>query len=537
MRILFIFLTLLLSACSSLSFFQSTRQGSQPEPATTAATNQHQIEQKIKDVEKALHKNSTDPHTIATETVQTIQTPEPVRQYHDLWDKIVALYQFPTIRNKRIEAEKKWFLRNPDYFYRVSKRAEPFLYLIVEQIQQRNLPGELALIPIIESAFQPYAYSPSRAAGIWQFVPQTGKHFGLKQNWWYDGRRDIFAATHAALDYLQQLYQRFDNDWLLALAAYNSGGGNINKALRKVRKNNRKATFWELELNRETATYVPKLLAVAQLLADREQYADMHWYPIKNKPFLELVDSGNHIDLAIAAKLAGIRIEDIYRYNPGFNQWATDPQGPHFLLLPVTHVKQFKQNLAKTRAADLVQWRQYHIQPGDTLSTIARQHGISIATIKTANQLTSSKIRAGRILLLPVSSEHASLSPELQKRRQKILHQIHRQKKIYYRVRKGDSLWTIARKHGISYKKLARDNRISPLATLAIGQKLIIRTTAAGKYPRKQKVRRSYRVKKGDSLYTIAQRHRVSIHQLLSWNRTLKRSKYLQPGQKIIIYP
>ena len=475
--------------------------------------------------------------------MQTSHTPQTVTlpEYDNLWDKVVSLYQFPQVHNHRIAAEKKWFLQNPDYLTRVSQRARPYLYLIVQQIEQRNMPGELALLPVIESAFQPYAYSHGNAAGIWQVVPQTGRHLGLKQNWWYDGRRDIYAATNAALNYLKQLYQRFDQDWFLALAAYNAGGGNINKAIRRTRRknsnnnaDNQKVSFWQLTLPRETTAYVPRLIALAQILAHRDQYPQISFYTIPNKPYLQRVDCGTHIGLDVAAKLAGISLEELYRYNPGFNQWATDPNGPHYLLLPVKVVKTFQEKLAQTKKSDLIQWQQYRIKQGDTLSRIAKQHGISVVAIQSANHLRGTRIRAGKTLQIPLGNQK---NPLQSKEMQKILARIQRHKKLRYRVKKGDSLWTIARKFRVSYQQLARDNHISPRATLSIGQKLTINLNQQyrrHKHTAKNTIRR-YRVRQGDSLYTIAKRHKVSIKKLIQWNK-LSANRYLQPGQQLVIY-
>jgi membrane-bound lytic murein transglycosylase D len=330
----------------------------------------------------------------------------------NLWDKIPHLYQFSNsvdknlsnIYKKRIAKEKKWYLDHPKYLYRVSERAQPYLYLIVEQIEQRNLPGELALLPIVESAYQPHAYSRGRAAGIWQFVPKTGKYFGLKQNWWYDGRRDIYAATNAALDYLEKLSKKFDNDWLLALAAYNAGEGTINKAIKRNRFLHKGTSFWELKLPKETRAYVPKLLALAEIIKELNTNK-IKLLPIKNESYLELVDCENHIDLAVAAELAGISIEDLYKYNAGFNQWATDPDGPHHLLLPISAVKTLNKNLAKADKNDLIRWSQYKIKQGDSLSRIAKIHGVSVTALKNANRLKNSRIRAGKYLVRIVLSQ------------------------------------------------------------------------------------------------------------------------------------
>jgi len=465
-----------------------------------------------------------------------------------LWNKIPHLYKMPALEdpvlsNQRIISEKNWYLNHADYLYRVSERAQPYLYLIVEQIEQRQLPAELALLPIVESAFKPHAYSRGRAAGLWQFIPGTGKYFGLKQNWWYDGRRDIYSSTNAALDYLEQLSKQFDNDWLLALAAYNAGAGTVRKAIKRNKKLSKGTSYWDLKLSKETRAYVPKLLALAQIVKEREENK-IALLPIKNETYLGLVDSESHIDLAVAAGLANISIETLYKYNPGFNQWATDPEGPHHLLLPIDAINTFNKNLNITDKNKLIGWSRYKIKPGDSLNRIAKQNSISVNALKKANQLSNSRIRAGKYLVIPVAGKNSSYyNPEVNQQRDKIIAKINSQKRFIYKVRAGDSLWTISRRYRLPYKKLARVNGISPLATLSIGQRLKIwlapnqktksfKTASAAKL---NDTKIKYNVRNGDSLYAIAKRYKVSVKQVVSWNQ-LSQNSYLRPGQKLVLY-
>lgn len=471
----------------------------------------------------------------------------------NLWDIIPTRFQIPQQHHRSIAVQKRWFLKNPDYLLRVSKRAQPFLFFIVDEIEKRGLPAELALLPIVESAFQTYAYSHGRAAGIWQFIPSTGKYFGLKQNWWYDGRRDIYAATHAALDYLTQLNRRFDNDWLLALAAYNAGAGNVNKAIRKNKRLGKGISFWDLKLPKETKAYVPKLLALAQIIkANKEQPHDsIPLLKIDNRAFLQQVDVGKQIDLAVAADLAQISIDQLYQYNPAFNQWATHPQGPHKLFLPITQIQSFQQNLAQLDKNQLVQWTRYKIKNGDSLSTIAHRYQVTIQDLRQVNHLRNNSIRAGKFIFIPTASKNSKhYSQTANNRRNKILQKIHRSKRKVHVVKSGESFWTIARKNHISYKKLAKVNHLSPRDTLSIGQKLIIwhdsvyekaarksaqRNLSSRPTARKIEKKISYRVRKGDSLYVIAKRFKVTINKVVKWNR-LNKKRYLKPGQKLTLY-
>lgn len=262
----------------------------------------------------------------------------------NIWPRIQAGFTMPTdINHQALKSELSWYASNPLYMQRVLQRAEPFLYYILEETEKRKLPAELVLLPIVESAYQPFAYSHGRAAGIWQFIPATGKAYGLKQNWWYDGRRDIYASTEAALNYLEQLNKMFKGDWMLALAAYNSGSGTVRRAIKRNKKQNRPTDFWHLQLPKETRAYVPKLLALKELIANPEKYAlSLHF--IANTPGFKQVKITTQIDLALAAKLAEIDLKTLYNYNPGFNRWATDPDGPHTLLLPIKAADTFETN-------------------------------------------------------------------------------------------------------------------------------------------------------------------------------------------------
>lgn len=233
-----------------------------------------------------------------------------------------------------MKARIAWYARHQAYLDRVAERATPYLFHIVEEIERRGMPMELALLPIVESAFHPFAYSRSHASGIWQFIPGTGRNYGLKQNWWYDGRRDIVAATDAALRYLDKLNKEFHGNWLHALAAYNTGERNVGRAIKRNRKAGKQTDFWSLRLPRETRGYVPSLLAVAELLAEPEKYG-ITWQTIENKPYFTQVDIGGQLDLATAAGLADLSMDDLYTLNPAFNRWATAPDGPHHLLVPV----------------------------------------------------------------------------------------------------------------------------------------------------------------------------------------------------------
>lgn len=464
----------------------------------------------------------------------------------DLWDRMRAGYGFPEQDNLRIDAEIGWYARHPDYLARTVERARPYLHLIVEALEQREVPMEIALLPIVESAYQPFAYSHGRAAGLWQFIPGTASRYGLKQNWWYDGRRDVVASTQAALDYLQYLHTFFDGDWMLALAAYNSGEGTVRRAVTRNHAEGRATDFWSLDLPRETRAYVPKLLALGAIFSQPQEYG-LDLPSIADEPATVAVDIGGQIDLAKAAELAGISLEELYRLNPAFNRWATDPDGPHTLLLPVHASARFAAALADLDDEQRVAWRRHLVREGETLGQIARQHDTTVAVLSQVNGIDGHMIRAGHSLLVPVAVRSLNNYALSEAQRRQTTQAIPRAGgKVTYTVRSGDTMWEIARKHRVNVKQIAQWNTMAPGDVLRPGQRLVIWTTAAapgatarapGSAPALSELtqRISYVVRKGDSLSLISQRFNVKVSELQRWN-SLSTGTYLQPGQRLTLY-
>ena len=465
----------------------------------------------------------------------------------DIWTRVRTGFVLPDTDHPRVTNDKNWYTKHQTYLDRTFKRAEPYFFHIVEEIEARGMPMELALLPVVESAYQPFAYSHGRAAGLWQFVPGTARRFGLKIDWWYDGRRDVKAATTAALDYLETLHKRFDGDWLLALAAYNSGEGTVSKAIRKNKKRGKGTTFWDLHLPRETQGYVPKLLAISNVVANPESHG-VTLKHITNTAYLTEVDIGSQLDLAIAAEMADLSLEELYKLNPAFNRWATSPDGPHRLLLPLETADSFQQKLAELPQEQRLQWVRHRIKEGETLGHIARKHNTTVNTIKTANKIRGNLIRAGNYLIIPAASQSLNkyaLSAE--QRLQSKQSQNRKGSKTTYVVRKGDTLWDISMAYKVSVRSLASWNGMAPRDTLRPGQKLVIWTkpgniTTALNAPAENPLAKSmtrkinYRVRNGDSLARISQRFNVSVTKLKKWNPSVTRSKYIQPGQRLVVY-
>lgn len=452
---------------------------------------------------------------------QTPNLPE-----YDLWDRLRASFQWDVhqYQNPRIQEEMQWFLAHPSFLDRMMTRMHKYLYHVVTRLEAKGLPGELALLPVIESAYNPFAYSHGHAAGMWQFIPSTGRHFGLHANWWYDGRRDVLSSTEAALTYLKRLNQRFDGDWLLALAAYNAGSGNVNKALRKDEQAGGQGQYWDLDLPAETKAYVPRLLAVAKIFAEPERYG-LAIPSVKNQPYFAVVDTQGQLDLNLAAKMAGISLDELKQLNPAYSRWATNPEGPHRLLVPVAKAQKVSQQLASLPPEKRVTWQKYRIRSGDTLLAIARRFDTSVKALQDTNKLRNHRIRAGKELLIPQPMQaYAQAKTNTKPDRPHL-------KPVEYQVRAGDSLWRVARQHRVSVHDLARWNTLGVRDILRPGQKLLIHTAST----RNSASSLGYTVRKGDSLYTIANRFRVSVQDIADWNK-LNPRHYLQPGQKIKLY-
>ncbi|TDF38465.1 LysM peptidoglycan-binding domain-containing protein [Alteromonadaceae bacterium M269] len=480
---------------------------------------------------------ATLPVSIQTETVEEAVVEVLPADEEDLWLRIKNQLYFEIPDNKRIRAQQRWYLKNPSYMKRVANRASPFYHMIVEEIERQGMPLEFALLPIVESAFDPFAYSHGRASGVWQFVPGTGKRFGMKQNWWYDGRRDVYAATQGAIAYLKYLHKMFDGDWLHATAAYNSGEGRVQRAIRKNKAAGKPTDFWSLDLPRETRAYVPKLLALADMLA-RSEELEFAWPKIDNKPQVEIVDIGSQIDLALAADLAGLTVEELHALNPAFNRWATDPKGPHRLLLPVDKAPQFKQSLDEIDDKKRLNWVRHKVKNGDSLLKLAKQYHTSVDVIRTMNDIKGNVIRAGKYLLIPValkSLDSYSLSSD--QRLASTQSKPRGAHKLTRTVASGDTLWDISREYKVNLRSLAKWNGMAPTDPLKPGKKLVVWVNQVSEQQTSNAVMRSltYTVRNGDSLARIASRFKVQISDIEKWNQ-LNRKKYLQPGQKLKIF-
>lgn len=421
MRIVFISLFLLLSGCASLT--DSPTEVEEPLVHTPPVENNALIE---------------PGEPVGPVLVENILPSEA----EDVWHRIRVQLQFAPSTHERVQNRVDWYLKHPNYMETITKRAEPFLYYIVNEVERRGLPIELALMPLIESDFDTSAYSHKHASGLWQLTPLIAKHYGVKIGPWYDGRQDVIDATNAALDFLTYLHKRFDGNWYHAIAAYNTGEGRVARAIRNNQKQGKSTDFFHLKLPRQTRHYVPKLLAAAQLLREEQ----MAFPKIANQPTIDVIDMRHGVILDDKKKWAQLEV-----LNPGYTRFPALLDGPKHLVLRKGESKNWQDYVANLPEMPSEQWQKYTIRRGDSLSVIAQRHSITVSQLKSFNQLKSSRIRAGDTLMLPILAD----------------------KQIEYKVKSGDSLWRIARHFDVTVSKIKQWNSLSK-DVLRIGDKLTI---------------------------------------------------------------
>lgn len=466
----------------------------------------------------------------------------PLSPDDDIWPRLQAGLMLEYVDHPSVNAQRDWYLKNPQYLQRVQERANRYLFHILEMLHEHDVPYDIALMPIVESAYQAFAYSHGQAAGLWQFIPMSGRRFGLQQNWWKDDRRDVVESTRAAIAYLNYLHGFFDGDWLLAFAAYNAGEGTVRNAIRRNARRGQPTDFWHLDLPRETRAYVPKIIALSDIFRNAAQY-DIPLLPISNQPYFTSVRLDSQLDLLQAAELAGISIEELYFLNPGLNRWATPPGEDYALKIPVHNAMDFTANLAALPREQRITWQRHTIRQGESLISIARQYRTDKSWIKQVNSLNSDVIIAGKVLMVPVASANhesyrLSQSQRLDKRQSR-KPGANRQR-IDHTVQAGDSFWQIARRYDVDINALARWNNKSPRDILRPGEKLVVWARHSqqtfNRQAREEKIARiNYRVRNGDSLAKIAGKFNVGIGEIVNWNK-INPDKYLQPGQALTLY-
>ena len=391
----------------------------------------------------------------------------------DLWDRIRTGFSMPNLSSPVVQDRQIWYASQPSYVKRMVERSKRYLYYIVEELEKRGMPTELALLPMVESAFNPMAYSRSHASGLWQFIPSTGKNYNLQQNSWYDGRRDIVASTSAALDYLQFLYE-MHGDWHLALASYNWGENTVARAIEKNKAKGLPTDYLSLTMPTETRYYVPKLQALKNIIANPHSFG-VDIEPVSNTPYFVTVENTRDMDVRLAAKLADMPLAEFLALNPGHNRPVIVANGTPALVLPANRAKIFLANL-QGHDHPLVSWHMYTLRRGDKLDHIATRSGISLARLKEINGIGHrTRVRPGYQLLLPLKGALLEILPAMFQRpptpeaRTAV-------RKLSYTVQRGDTLPKIAQRYKVSADDLRSWNQIGRLAA---GQRLVIQVPQA----------------------------------------------------------
>ncbi|MDP4773169.1 MAG: transglycosylase SLT domain-containing protein [Limnohabitans sp.] len=415
----------------------------------------------------------------------------------DIWERIRRGFGMPDLDNDLVRNREQWYASRPDYMLRMTERSRPYLFHIVEELERRQMPMELALLPFIESAFNPQAVSSAKAAGMWQFMPATGKFFDLKQNLFRDERRDVLESTRAALDYLQKLHSMF-GDWHLALAAYNWGEGSVGRALARNKAKGLPLTYSDLRMPNETRFYVPKLQAIKNIVAQPEAF-NTQLPLIQNHPYFKSVAIDRDIDVAMAAKLANVSLEDFKALNPAMNRPVILAAGTPQILLPWDNAQVFESNMQANPERRLSSWTAWQAPRTMRAQEVAKQVGMTTEQLRSVNGIPARMlVKTGSTLLVPrqgkldndvtehlADNGHLLLAPEVVLR------------KIRVKARPGDTLARLASRHGVSAANLADWNRLKPNASLSKGQSLAIYVPAkasrraAKSAPRKAKGQRS----------------------------------------------
>ena len=411
---------------------------------------------------------SMDPQTANAQAVASLAPPV------DLWDRMRRGFAMPDLQSDLVKDREQWYTSRPDYIYRMTERSKKYLFHIVEELELRNMPTELALLPFIESAFNPQAVSSAKAAGMWQFMPATGKYFELKQNAFRDDRRDVLASTRAALDYLQKLYGMF-GDWHLALAAYNWGEGSVGRAIAKNQRLGQPTTYSNLNMPMETRFYVPKLQAVKNIVAQPDAF-NSKLPLIENHPYFQSVTIVRDIDVTLAARLAEVPLDDFKALNPSVNRPVILAAGTPQILLPWDNAEIFENNLQAYTGGRLASWTVWIAPTTMRPADAAKRVGMTEAELRSVNAVPARVvIRAGSTLLVPRAANiqddvagkvadngQLSVSPEVVLRRTVV------------KAGKGDTVASVARARGVSATQLAQWNKVANNASFKPGQAIVL---------------------------------------------------------------
>lgn len=463
----------------------------------------------------------------------------------NLWHYIAARFTLPIPKNNpRVQEQLAFYSSHIKYLQRVTERAQPYLHLIVSRLQENQLPLELALLPIVESAYRPEATSTSNAAGIWQFLPSTGTHFGLQRTVWYDGRRDIKASTGAAIEYFNRLRVMFNDDWPIIIASYNGGEGTLQRAVAYNQEKGLPTDFWDLtQISQETKDYPARLYALVIIFSNPEKFGFTP-YPITNQSVLTEVRIDKSVNLSKLAEMTGMSHDELYRLNPGFDKLITGPEATN-LLVPKSVADQFTPSALEAAEKSAMDWGRYTLRRGDNFHKVAYRYGCDVSELLKVNRLSSAYAHPGQTIIVPLGRERPAMAARSGDER-------------LYTVQSGDSMWGLARRFNLDLSELKRMNGLGGKAEIKPGQKLVVGfSTASHKRsaekpktavtadrqqhadspvePRKTaEKKRHYTVQKGDTLWNVARRFSTTVKEIAATNR-LRTNEPLKLGQVLVI--
>lgn len=452
----------------------------------------------------------------ATTRLETNEIPAPEGRL--IWPEFRRHLEIPYNEEREsIQKQIKFYTQHKHFFYTVLENAAPYIAYIYQQTRNRDLPSELALVPFIESGFNPLAYSKAGAVGLWQLMPGTATAFGLNVDWWYDERRDIITSTKTGLDYLSYLCDFFNNDWILAVAAYDSGEGTVLNALKQNMKQHKSISFWNLKLPKETKDYLPKLLAVVSIIKHPERY-DMKLPPIINAEYFKKVKVADHTHLPQIAQIAKINLETLYYLNPGFRRIATGPKGTFNLLLPNTASEEVDKKLKQLKGKKAIEWHRYHVRKGDALSKIAKRYNTTVAVLKEVNHLKKDFLKINQEILVPNSYEVA-LVKALSSTKRKTIEGDHQPgpKHYVHTVQKYDTFSSLAKHYQVTIASIKRWNKLRNNHVLKRGEKIAIWSKLNLK--QKHLVYEKHKIKQGDNLIILAKHYNTSVKEIKNANK------------------
>ena len=471
-----------------------------------------------------------------------IETKAASSSYSDnLWDYINHKSKLQHLPDDKIKDYLAWFENHPAYLTRISRRAQLYLYFVIQIMEAQNLPIELALLPVVESAYYPFSYSPDAASGLWQFIPSTGAAYGLKKNWWYDARRDVISSTKAAAKYFKNLSILFDGDILLILAAYNAGSGRLQKAIKKNKSLNKSTDFWHLSLPLETKNYVLKFFALKKIIANPKHYGQ-NIFAVPNAPVLASITLQSQLDVRTISELSGLDLELIYELNPGLNRWTTPPNIDYQLVLLKEVMPKFKKALHNLPLSSQLEWTRHLIKNNEKLTDIAYIYNLEVAQLKRINQIAKDHLD-GNFFIIPILKDYNNTSYHTLSSTEKAKRLSSQKVKTTHLVRPGENLWHIAKQYRVQVASLIVWNKIKKPDLIQIGAPLIIwrqkkiddalinKNLKTG-----VKITRKiyYQIRKGDTLSKLARRFKVQIADVKKWNNLA--SDLIKYGENLIIY-